>query len=111
MWKRMVDRGDGVLRLPAQAIELGGVLAERADAFLSNRPGAEDQLRRILTLKLATMRADGDQWPPMPLSEGLRDAAGMVGDGVVAGDTGRDRTSFFPLYFQGNHAAFGKTRR
>jgi formylglycine-generating enzyme required for sulfatase activity len=56
MWTKMVHRGDGVLRLPAQAIELGAVLVERADAFLAAHPGSEDELRRILTLKLATVR-------------------------------------------------------
>src|SRR5262249_20044452 len=60
MWTQMVGRGDGVLRLPAQAVELGGVLAERANAFLAGRPGVEDQLRRLLTLKLATVRPDGE---------------------------------------------------
>ena len=33
MWTAMVKRGDGVLRLPAQAIELGGVLVDRANAL------------------------------------------------------------------------------
>jgi len=56
MWKRMVHQGDGVLRLHLQAIELGGVLVERANAFLSDHPGSEDALRRIFTLKLATVR-------------------------------------------------------
>ncbi len=32
--RRWSQRGDGVLRLPPQSFELGGVLAERADAFL-----------------------------------------------------------------------------
>lgn len=60
MWTRMVARGDGVLRLPAQAIELGQVLVERADAFLAGHPRVEDQLRRILILKLAMVREDGE---------------------------------------------------
>jgi formylglycine-generating enzyme required for sulfatase activity len=60
MWSEMVGRGDGVLRLPMQAIELGRVLVERADKFVSEHPGAEDALRRILTLKLATVREDGE---------------------------------------------------
>jgi len=60
MWTHMVERGDGVLRLPAQAMELGGVLAERANAFLSSHPNAEEALRRVLTLKLATVREDGE---------------------------------------------------
>jgi hypothetical protein len=60
MWTHMVQRGDGVLRLPAKAVELGGVLAERADAFVASRPTAEGALRRLLTLKLATVRPDGE---------------------------------------------------
>jgi len=59
MWTRMVKRGDGVLRLPEEALELGGVLVERANAFISHHPGSEDKLRRIFTLKLATVREDG----------------------------------------------------
>jgi formylglycine-generating enzyme required for sulfatase activity len=56
MWTKMVQRGDGVLSLPVEAIELGGVLVDRADAFLASHPGSEDRLRRIFTLKLATVR-------------------------------------------------------
>jgi tetratricopeptide (TPR) repeat protein len=60
MWTKMVHRGDGVLRLPAQAIELGRVLADRANALLVAHPTYEDAIRRILTLKLATVREDGE---------------------------------------------------
>lgn len=60
MWRAMLKAGDGVLRFPAQSIDLGRVLVERADRFLAERPGAEDALRRTLTLKLATVREDGD---------------------------------------------------
>ena len=60
MWQRMIERGDGVIRLPAQSIELGRVLVERADAFLARNPNAEDKLRRIFTLSLATVREDGE---------------------------------------------------
>jgi hypothetical protein len=60
MWTKMVPRGDGILRLPAQAIELGGVLVDRADAFLAIHPKSENELRRIFTLKLATVREGED---------------------------------------------------
>lgn len=60
MWRHMVERNDGTLRLPANAIELGGVLVDRADQFVSSHPGCEAALRRILTLKLATVREDGE---------------------------------------------------
>ena len=56
MWTQMVKRDDGVLRLPAQSFELGGVLVDRADAFLAGHPKSQDELRRIFTLKLATVR-------------------------------------------------------
>lgn len=60
MWQNMVERGDGKLRLPAQSIDLGLVLVQRADAFLARNPNSEEALRRIFTLKLATMREDGE---------------------------------------------------
>jgi hypothetical protein len=59
MWQRMIERGDGVLRLPAQSIELGRVLVQRADAFLACNPDSEEKLRHIFTVKLASMREDG----------------------------------------------------
>jgi conflict system STAND superfamily ATPase len=34
MWAGMVRRGDAILRMPAQAIDIGGVLAGRAEEFL-----------------------------------------------------------------------------
>jgi len=60
MWTRMVERGDGILRLPEGAVEPGRVLVQRAEAFLARNPRAEDRLRRIFTLKLATVREDGE---------------------------------------------------
>jgi len=60
MWAEMVHRGDGLLRLPTTAFELGGVLAARANGFLAHNPAAEDTLHRIFTLKLATIREDGE---------------------------------------------------
>lgn len=60
MWTQMLKRDDGVLRLPAAAIELGSVLADRGDAFLTSHPNAVEPLRRLLTLKLATVREDGE---------------------------------------------------
>lgn len=56
MWKQMVAREDGVLRLAAASFEPGGVLVDRADGFLAAHPEAEETLRRLLTLKLATVR-------------------------------------------------------
>jgi formylglycine-generating enzyme required for sulfatase activity len=60
MWTQMVKRGDGKLRLPVQFFELGGVLVDRANTFLATHPGAEGALRRILTLRCATVREDGE---------------------------------------------------
>jgi formylglycine-generating enzyme required for sulfatase activity len=60
MWTQMIKRGDGMLRLPPAAMEIGGVLVERANSFLALNPRSEDALRRVLTLKLATVREDGE---------------------------------------------------
>jgi formylglycine-generating enzyme required for sulfatase activity len=60
MWSGMVQRGDGFLRLPTQAIDLGRVLVERANKFLGEHSRAEDSLRRILTLKLASVHEDSE---------------------------------------------------
>ena len=60
MWTQMVRQDDGTLRLPAQSFELGGVLVDRADKFLATHSSAEDALRRVLTLRLATVRDDGE---------------------------------------------------
>jgi formylglycine-generating enzyme required for sulfatase activity len=56
MWTGMVTRGDGKLRLQRAAVEIGAVLVDRADAFFATHPDSEDELRRIFTLKLATVR-------------------------------------------------------
>ena len=60
MWTQMVKRGDATLRLPAQSFDLSGVLVDRANTFLATHPGAEPALRRILTLRLAMVREDGE---------------------------------------------------
>jgi formylglycine-generating enzyme required for sulfatase activity len=60
MWSRMVRQGDGTLRLPAESFELGGVLVERANAFLAAHPRSEAALRRILTLRCATVHKDSE---------------------------------------------------
>src|SRR5262249_54713517 len=51
MWASMVKRGDATLRMPAQAIDIGGVLASRAEEFLKANPDEEKALRRLLTLR------------------------------------------------------------
>src|SRR6185437_13329502 len=60
MWRNMVARNDGVLRPSAQAIELGRVLVDRANSYALSHPESEVSLRRIFTLKLATVREDGE---------------------------------------------------
>jgi hypothetical protein len=60
MWKAMVNAGDGMLRLPAKAFALDGVLVDRANTFLESHPSAEESLRRLLTLKLATVHRDSE---------------------------------------------------
>ena len=38
MWREMLKADEGVLRLPMQSFELGGVLVDRANRFLAVRP-------------------------------------------------------------------------
>ena len=51
-----------------KSFELGGVLVDRADKFLAAHPGAEDALRRVLTLRLAdrARRRRADAAPRRP---------------------------------------------
>jgi formylglycine-generating enzyme required for sulfatase activity len=56
MWKSNDPKWDGILRLPAPAIELGRVLVDRADAFIATHRDSGDDLRRIFILKLTTVR-------------------------------------------------------
>ncbi len=60
MWRQMIERGDGILRLPVQSIDLGRVLVDRANSFIGSNPNSEKALRRIFTLRLATVREDGE---------------------------------------------------
>jgi hypothetical protein len=59
MWAAM-QKGDAPeLRLPGQAIDIGGVLAARAEAFLAAEPHREAALKRLLTLRLASVPPEG----------------------------------------------------
>src|SRR5262249_20569691 len=60
MWAGMVRRGAASLRMPAQAIDIGGVLASRAEEFLKSQPDEEKALRRLLTLRLAMVPPEGE---------------------------------------------------
>jgi WD40 repeat protein len=60
MWDGMVQRDDATLRLSVQAIDIGGVLARRAEDFLKANPQCETALRRLLTLRLAAVPPEGE---------------------------------------------------
>jgi WD40 repeat protein len=60
MWAAMATRGNATLRMPAQAIDIGGVLASRAEEFLKANPDEEKALRRLLTLRLAMVPPEGE---------------------------------------------------
>src|SRR5262249_34711138 len=60
MCTKMGRQGDGTLLVPAESFELGGVLVVRPDKFLALHLGAEPILRRLLTLRLADVRNDGE---------------------------------------------------
>jgi WD40 repeat protein len=60
MWTKMVRRDDPALSLPPHAIDIGGVLSSRAEAFLNDNPLDEKDLRRLLTLRLAMVPSEGE---------------------------------------------------
>ena len=60
MWTQMVLREDATLRLQAQSFDLAGVLLNRGNDFLAKHPDAESTIRRVLTLRCATVREDGE---------------------------------------------------
>jgi hypothetical protein len=64
MWTQMVKRGDGVLRLPAQSFELGGVLVDRADAFLANH-----------AMRMSFAVSSPSSWRPCASAKNRRDVA------------------------------------
>ena len=78
MWSGMVKREDATLRLPAQAIDVGGVLARRAEEFLKANPDEEQALRRLLTLQARHCPAAGRAGTPTD------DAGRMHGGGMAA---------------------------
>jgi hypothetical protein len=74
MWASMLRRDDATLRLPAQAIDIGGVLASRAEEFLKDHPGDENSLRRLLTLRLASVPPEGEPVRRQTTAEECTDA-------------------------------------
>jgi hypothetical protein len=60
MWDGMVRRGDATLRPLTRSINIGDVLAQRAEDFLKDNPGQETALRDLLTLRLAATPAEGE---------------------------------------------------
>ena len=60
MWGDMQKRRDGELRLPYAAVDLGGVLASRGDAYLEQPAVDRDVVRRLFTLKLVHLEDKGE---------------------------------------------------
>jgi hypothetical protein len=59
MWTQMVARKDGILRLSGPSFEVGGVLVERANAYLTTNPGSEHALQKVF-LRCANVPEDGE---------------------------------------------------
>jgi hypothetical protein len=70
MWTQMVQRGDGMLRLPEEALELGGVLVRRANAFVADHPKSEDKLRRSQCAKTGSRRVGALRVRSFPMKNG-----------------------------------------
>jgi hypothetical protein len=74
MWNGMVKRSDATLRLSALAIDVGGVLKNSAEDFLAANPADEAALRRLLTLRLATVPSEGEPIRRQTTREECREA-------------------------------------
>ena len=83
MWAGMVARNDATLRLPAQAIDVGGVLASRAEDFLKAHPDQEPALRRLLTLRLAAVPPEGEPVRRQARHEECTDAEWTLAAGLA----------------------------
>ena len=83
MWAGMVARNDATLRLPAQAIDVGGVLASRAEDFLKAHPDQEPALRRLLTLRLAAVPPEGEPVRRQARREECTDAQWTLAAGLA----------------------------
>ena len=83
MWAGMVARNDATLRLPAQAIDVGGVLASRAEEFLRAHPDQETALRRLLTLRLAAVPPEGEPVRRQARREECTDAEWTLAAGLA----------------------------
>jgi energy-coupling factor transporter ATP-binding protein EcfA2 len=62
LWERMQQRGDRLLRITDQQdiIQLGNALARRADKFLNQNAPQGPAVRDLCTLKLTSVRAQGE---------------------------------------------------
>jgi energy-coupling factor transporter ATP-binding protein EcfA2 len=62
LWERMQQRGDKLLRITDQQdiIQLGNALARRADRFLNQNASQQGAVRDLCTLKLTSVRAQGE---------------------------------------------------
>ena len=61
LWNRMQLRGDGVIKTEDrhQGVHVAATLSDRADAFLHSRPESAEDIKRLFTLKLCTVYAEG----------------------------------------------------
>jgi formylglycine-generating enzyme required for sulfatase activity len=57
-WSQSVARGEGVIKVPPD--EIGDVLTKRGELFLAQHKGSEEDLSRLFTSKLVSLREDGE---------------------------------------------------
>jgi hypothetical protein len=57
--------------VPPLSPHFAQVLVDRANAFLAGHPGDQDAIRRVLTLKLATVREWRGGDPPTSMAVGV----------------------------------------
>jgi formylglycine-generating enzyme required for sulfatase activity len=62
LWKRMQERGDGIMRVSdrREIGQLGTALSQRADEFLAQAPDKVEAVKRLFTLRLAHVPRRGE---------------------------------------------------
>lgn len=62
LWESMQQRGDGLIRMSRRGdlVEIGAALSRRAERFLSRYPEWRDDVKRLFTLRLATVPRRGE---------------------------------------------------
>ncbi len=87
MWDAMVQRGDGVLKLPTpESFDIASALIERADGYLKAHSDKEDATRRLFCTRLVHVPAQGAPTRQVALQTNLTEDERAVVDVLSGGE-------------------------